>query len=67
MKDNKSLDLMYAYSVASRNERRGYCKNCKNRDQYGVCTKIKDIMGYELIVENECIFSDNFTFTEVEE
>lgn len=42
------------------------CECCKHRDVDGVCTKIRDIFGYELIVENECIFSDNFTFTEVE-
>ena len=45
---------------------RGKCKYCQHRDNYGVCTKIRDIFGYELIVENECIFSDNFSFTEVE-
>lgn len=42
------------------------CECCKHRDVDGICTKIRDIFGYELIVENECIFSDNFTFTEVE-
>lgn len=45
---------------------RGTCADCKHRDNYGICTKIRDIFGYELIVENECIFSDNFKFTEVE-
>jgi hypothetical protein len=47
-------------------ELRGKCKYCKHRDKYGVCIKIKEIFGYELIVENECVFSDNFTFTEEE-
>lgn len=45
---------------------RGTCADCKHRDKYGICTKIRDIFGYELIVDNECIFSDNFTFTEIE-
>lgn len=45
---------------------KGKCKYCKHRDNYGICTKIRDIFGYELIVHNECVFSDNFTFTEVE-
>ena len=42
------------------------CEFCKHRDKYGMCVKIRDIFGYELEVHNECIFSDNFEFTEVE-
>lgn len=42
------------------------CEDCAHRDKYGVCTRIRDIFGYELIVHDECIFSNNFTFTEVE-
>ena len=45
---------------------RGTCVYCIHRDKNGVCTKIRDIFGYELIVHDEFIFSDNFTFTEVE-
>lgn len=43
----------------------GKCEQCPHRDSEGMCVKIKEIMGYELIVHNECIFGD-FTFTEIE-
>ena len=42
------------------------CQYCKHRDKYGICTKISDIFGYELIVNGGCVFSDNFSFSEVE-
>ena len=43
------------------------CDTCKYKDEYGICQKIVDIFGYELIVDNGCLFNDNFSFEEYEE
>lgn len=62
----RSIDRLGRYLEEVKKPPVGKCADCKHRDKYGICTKIRDIFGYELIVENECVFSDNFTFTEVE-